>query len=92
MAWQQSARVGVSHGGAVRLAPSWWADAGMTAFCPDAQSYRSTLPKNSLNKVFYTPSKLVTIASMGGWSKVWAQFFGTTGLFTRIENAHGFTS
>jgi hypothetical protein len=21
---------------------SWWADAGMTAFCPDAQSYRST--------------------------------------------------
>ncbi|HEV3268214.1 MAG TPA: extracellular solute-binding protein [Acidimicrobiales bacterium] len=59
-----------------------------------AQDYRSTLPskKSSLNKVFYNPTKLVTIASMGGWSKVWSQFFGTTGLFTRIENAHGFTS
>jgi ABC-type sulfate transport system substrate-binding protein len=48
--------------------------------------------KSSLNKVFYNPTKLVTIASMGGWSKVWSQFFGTSGLFTRIENAHGFTS
>ncbi len=58
------------------------------------QDYRSTLPskKSSLNKAFYDPSKLITISAMGGWSKVWSQFFGTTGLFTRIENAHGFTS
>ena len=59
-----------------------------------SQDYRSTLPskKSSLNKSFYNPSKLITISAMGGWSKVWSQFFGTTGLFTRIENAHGFTS
>ncbi len=59
-----------------------------------AQDYRSTLPskKSALNKVFYNPSKLITVSAMGGWSKVWSQFFGTTGLFTRIENAHGFTS
>ena len=56
------------------------------------QDYRSTLPKTSLNSVFYTPPKMVTIAEMGGWSKVWSQFFSSTGLFTRVENAHGYTT
>ena len=56
------------------------------------QGYRSTLPKTKLNVAFYTPAKLVTIAQMGGWSKVWAQFFTSDGLFSRIESAHGYTS
>lgn len=59
-----------------------------------AQDYRSTLPskKSTLNKAFYSPAKLITIASMGGWAKVWSQFFSVNGLFTRVENAHGYTS
>jgi sulfate transport system substrate-binding protein len=59
------------------------------------QDYRSTLSGakgTTLNKAFYAPSKLITIAAMGGWSKVWNQFFDAQGLFTRIENAHGYTS
>ncbi len=56
------------------------------------QGYRSSLPKTTFNSVFYTPAKLVTIAQMGGWSKVWSQFFTSTGLFTRIEGAHGYTT
>ncbi len=56
------------------------------------QGYRSTLPKTTLNSAFYTPAAMVTIAQMGGWSKVWSQFFSSTGLFTRVENAHGYTT
>ena len=58
------------------------------------QDYRSTLPskKSALNKAFYSPAKMITISSMGGWSKVWSQFFSASGLFTRVESAHGYTS
>lgn len=59
-----------------------------------SQDYRATLGgvNSALNSAFYRPAKLVTIAQLGGWSKVWGQFFSPTGLFTRIENAHGYTS
>ena len=58
------------------------------------QDYRATLAgqASTLNSAFYNPAKLTTIAKLGGWSKVWAQFFSSTGLFTRIENAHGYTT
>ncbi len=41
---------------------------------------------------FYQPSRMVTIYQLGGWTKVWKQFFATTGLVTSDENAHGFTT
>jgi sulfate transport system substrate-binding protein len=56
--------------------------------------FRSTLPAfQTLEKgVLYTPAKLATIAKLGGWNAVTTKFFSPTGIVTKIENAHGFTS
>jgi ABC-type sulfate transport system substrate-binding protein len=42
--------------------------------------------------VFYAPKRLATVGSLGGWGKVTAKFFSPTGIITKIENAHGYTS
>ena len=57
-------------------------------------AFRATLPSlASANKsIFYTPSKLTTVASLGGWGKVTDKFFSSSGIVTQIENAHGYTS
>lgn len=83
---------GANNPAAVAFFKYMFSPAGQAIFV--AQDYRSTLPskKSALNKAFYNPAKMITIASMGGWSKVWQQFFTASGLFTRIENAHGYTS
>jgi len=58
------------------------------------QHYRSTLSvfQKAVKSQFYTPSSLITIAKMGGWTKVWNKFFATNGLVTLDEAAHGYTS
>jgi sulfate/thiosulfate-binding protein len=39
------------------------------------------------NNPFPTPAKLITIDSIGGWSKVNDEFFGDTGISTKLEKA-----
>jgi sulfate transport system substrate-binding protein len=81
---------GLSNPGAVAFFAFIFSQAGQQILAND--HYRATIPSeaSTLNSAFYTPAKLSTIAKLGGWSKVWAQFFSSTGLFTRIENAHGY--
>ena len=83
---------GVNNPGAVAFFKFLFSGAGQTILA--ANHYRATIPADaaSLNSAFYTPASLTTITKLGGWSKVWAQFFSSTGLFTRIENAHGYTT
>jgi sulfate transport system substrate-binding protein len=55
-----------------------------------AQSgYRPVVKKDLSTKQFPTPSGLFTIASLGGWSKVNSEFFGTTGSISKIEESLG---
>ncbi|MGC2485668.1 MAG: extracellular solute-binding protein [Acidimicrobiales bacterium] len=58
------------------------------------QNFRGTIPYvQSLKKsVFYSPTRLATVGSLGGWGKVTDKFFSSTGIVTKIENAHGYTS
>jgi sulfate/thiosulfate transport system substrate-binding protein len=81
---------GLTNPGAVAFFKFIFSEAGQQILATD--HYRATIPADaaSLNAAFYTPAKLTTISKLGGWSKVWAQFFSSTGLFTRIENAHGY--
>ena len=83
---------GANNSSAVAFFKYLFSPAGQTILV--TQDYRSTLPskKSALNKAFYSPAKMITISSMGGWSKVWSQFFSPSGLFTRVESAHGYTS
>ncbi|MCU1363170.1 MAG: sulfate transporter, periplasmic sulfate-binding protein [Acidimicrobiaceae bacterium] len=83
---------GLQNPGAVAFFKFLFSDAGQTILAQN--HYRATIPagSKSLNRAFYSPKSLTTITKLGGWSKVWAQFFSSTGLFTRIENAHGYTT
>jgi len=84
---------GLNNPGAVAFFKYLFSVPGQTILTQ--QHYRSTLSGaegTSLNSAFYSPTSLTSIAKLGGWSKVWAQFFSSTGLFTRIENAHGYTT
>jgi ABC-type sulfate transport system substrate-binding protein len=58
------------------------------------EGFRATLAAVQSEKagIFYQPARLATVASLGGWGKVTAKFFSSTGIVTLIENAHGFTS
>jgi sulfate transport system substrate-binding protein len=42
---------------------------------------------NDPSNPFPTPTTLVTIDQLGGWSKVNDQFFGDSGIVTKIESA-----
>ncbi len=59
-----------------------------------AQNFRGTISyvKSLKASVFYAPTRLATVSSLGGWGKVTAKFFSPTGIVTKIENAHGYTS
>src|SRR5580658_3422364 len=72
---------GVNNPGAVAFFKFLFSGAGQTILA--ANHYRATIPADaaSLNSAFYTPASLTTITKLGGWSKVWAQFFSSTGLF-----------
>jgi sulfate/thiosulfate transport system substrate-binding protein len=41
---------------------------------------------------FYTPVSFNNVTKLGGWAQVTPKFFGPTGIITKAENAHGFTS
>ena len=83
---------GLTNPAAVAFFKFMFSDAGQQIFA--SQHYRATLVGKSsgLNSAFYKPAKLDTIASLGGWSKVWAQFFSASGFVTRAEHAHGYTT
>jgi sulfate transport system substrate-binding protein len=59
-----------------------------------ANNFRGTIPyvKTLKAGIFYAPKRLATVGSLGGWGKVTAKFFSPTGIVTKIENAHGYTS
>lgn len=59
-----------------------------------ANNFRGTIPyvRTLKARVFYAPKRLATVGSLGGWGKVTAKFFSPTGIVTKIENAHGYTS
>jgi sulfate transport system substrate-binding protein len=61
-----------------------------------SKGFRPVLPGVSVGTVagandpshpFPTPAKLITIESLGGWSKVNDEFFGDSGIVTKIENS-----
>ena len=61
-----------------------------------SKGFRPVLPGVSVGTVagandpghpFPTPAKLITIDSLGGWSKVNDQFFGDSGIVTKIESS-----
>jgi sulfate/thiosulfate-binding protein len=87
---------GLANPAAVAFYAYLYSTAGQTVWIHN--KFRSTLPqfqKSQLTSgggIFYTPPKLTTITKLGGWTKVTAKFFSTTGLVTGIEAAHGYTS
>jgi sulfate/thiosulfate-binding protein len=45
-----------------------------------------------LKTSLYTPVSLTRITTLGGWAKVYPKFFSPTGIVTKAEVAHGYTS
>jgi sulfate/thiosulfate-binding protein len=58
------------------------------------QHFRPTSAKftNKVRSAFYLPATITTVTKLGGWKKVDANFFSDTGIITRAEHSHGFTS
>jgi sulfate/thiosulfate transport system substrate-binding protein len=83
---------GVSNPAAVSFFDYMFSQAGQTIWVHEG--FRATLKAVAAEKktIFYQPTRLATVASLGGWGKVTAKFFSTSGIVTLIENAHGFTS
>lgn len=83
---------GLAKPAAVAFYQYLYSTAGQTIWIH--QRFRSTLPsfQKSQAQVFFTPRSLTTIAKLGGWTKVTNKFFSQTGLVTRLEAAHGYTS
>jgi len=84
---------GTSNPAAVAFYSYLYSSAGQAIWI--LEHFRSTLPKfqSTQKDVFYTPSKLETVSKLGGWSLVNSKYFApSTGLVTKIESAHGYTS
>lgn len=64
-----------------------YSDAGQKIFAQ--AGYRPIVKADLDTSKFPTPSGLFTIASLGGWTKINSEFFGTTGSITKIETALG---
>lgn len=60
----------------------------------ETANFRPASPalKESVVTDFYQPTKLATISKLGGWPAVITKYFGTSGIITQIENAHGYTA
>jgi sulfate/thiosulfate-binding protein len=56
--------------------------------------FRPTLASlgQQLKTSLYTPVSLTRITTLGGWAKVNPKFFSPTGIVTKAEVAHGYTS
>lgn len=83
---------GLSNPAAVAFFEYMFSEAGQSIWVHNG--FRGTLAAVTSEKkgIFYQPTRLATVASLGGWGKVTAKFFSSTGIVTLIENAHGFTS
>jgi sulfate transport system substrate-binding protein len=83
---------GLASPAAVAFFDYMFSEAGQSIWVHEG--FRGTLAavKSEKASIFYQPSRLATIASLGGWGKVTAKFFSSTGIVTLIENAHGYTS
>ena len=84
---------GLSNAAAVAFYSYLYSSAGQAIWI--LEHFRSTLPKFQATQkdVFYTPTKLATVSQLGGWTLVTDKYFApSTGLVTKIENAHGYTS
>jgi sulfate/thiosulfate-binding protein len=59
-----------------------------------SQHFRPTLPALAAvsKTTFYTPSKMNTVAGLGGWTAANNKFFSTNGIITQAEAANGYTS
>jgi sulfate transport system substrate-binding protein len=60
----------------------------------ETYNFRPASPalKDSVLTDFYQPVKLTTITKLGGWPAVITKYFGTSGIITQVENAHGYTT
>jgi sulfate/thiosulfate transport system substrate-binding protein len=80
-----------SHSTQAQAFVNWqWSTAGQTIWAQ--QGYRPVLQSvaNQFASKFPTPPGLFTIAYLGGWTKVSAEFFApSTGSITKIEEAAG---
>lgn len=83
---------GVSSPAAVAFFDYMFSEAGQSIWVHEG--FRGTLAavKGEKASIFYQPARLATISSLGGWGKVTAKFFSSSGIVTLIENAHGYTS
>jgi sulfate transport system substrate-binding protein len=83
---------GTSNPAAVSFFDYMFSQAGQSIWVHEG--FRATLKSVQSEKasIFYQPARLATVGSLGGWGKVTAKFFSTTGIVTLIENAHGYTS
>jgi sulfate/thiosulfate transport system substrate-binding protein len=83
---------GLTNPAAVSFFDYMFSQAGQSIWVHEG--FRATLSAVASEKktIFYQPARLATVASLGGWGKVTAKFFSSTGIVTLIENAHGYTS
>lgn len=83
---------GLSNPAAVAFFDYMFSEAGQSIWVHEG--FRATLRAVQSEKasIFYQPTRLATISTLGGWGKVTAKFFSSTGIVTLIENAHGYTS
>jgi sulfate transport system substrate-binding protein len=60
----------------------------------ESNRFRPTLPSLAaqVKKDFVQPTALTTIAKLGGWTTVTNKFFGSSGIITLAESAHGYVS
>ena len=60
----------------------------------ETANFRPASPalKDSVLSDFYQPTKLTTITKLGGWPNIITKYFGTSGIITQVENAHGYTA
>lgn len=83
---------GTSNPSAVAFYKFIFSKAGQTVWLK--YFFRPTNPAlaGQLKTSLYTPQSLTKIASLGGWAKVTPKFFSPSGLVTKAETAHGYTS
>ncbi|HWD94820.1 MAG TPA: substrate-binding domain-containing protein [Acidimicrobiales bacterium] len=83
---------GLSNPTAVAFFDYMFSKAGQSIWVHEG--FRATLSAVRAEKasIFYQPTRLATVAALGGWGKITAKFFSSSGIVTQIENAHGFTS
>jgi sulfate transport system substrate-binding protein len=84
---------GLNNPAAVAFYNYLYSDAGQTIWVYN--HFRSTVPslQAAQKTVFFNPKDLLLVSKLGGWTAVTNKFFApTTGIVTKIEAAHGFTS